>query len=171
MNNEIGLTKYNTVTNTAVDKTFYGQNKMITGYDESMSETGNVDSYSDQSELITDYDAPMSNTGNVDLYSDQNEINNNVMSKAVNISTNTNSEFSKPSLENEEIVEVISTKCWYASGAVENLKTEFLVDTGSTFTIADIDLYNTIPEQDRPKLEHIDLKLRSANGGYMTVFG
>ena len=73
--------------------------------------------------------------------------------------------------EQIEIVEVLSTKCWYTSGMVENVKSEFLVDTGSTFTIVDIDLFNSIPEKVRPKLEHIDLKLRSANGALMNVFG
>ncbi|MCP3932391.1 MAG: hypothetical protein GY705_25250, partial [Bacteroidetes bacterium] len=55
---------------------------------------------------------------------------------------------------NTEIVEVLSHTCWYLSGKVGSLNTEFLIDSGSTFTIIDYELFMSIPENDRPELEH-----------------
>ena len=34
-----------------------------------------------------------------------------------------------------------------------------------------MELYNSIPENERPKLEHVDLKLKNANGEYLTLHG
>ena len=34
-----------------------------------------------------------------------------------------------------ETVEVFSTTCWYLSGKVSQMKADFLIDSGSTYTI------------------------------------
>jgi hypothetical protein len=46
-----------------------------------------------------------------------------------------------------------------------------LVDSGSTYTIVDIGLYNDLPEAIKPTLEDINLVLRSANGQTLEVHG
>ena len=47
----------------------------------------------------------------------------------------------------------------------------FFTDSGSPYTIVDVQLYNSIPKNERPKLEQIDMKLKSTNGEYLTVHG
>ena len=51
------------------------------------------------------------------------------------------------------------------------VKTEFLVDTGSTYTIVDSFFYDSIPESKRPPLEKVNLILKNANGEVMNVLG
>ena len=51
------------------------------------------------------------------------------------------------------------------------VKTEFLVDTGSTYTIVDSLFYDCIPESIRPLLEKTNLILKNANGEVMNVLG
>ena len=51
------------------------------------------------------------------------------------------------------------------------VKTEFLVDTGSTYTIVDSSFYDSIPESKRPLLEKVNLILKNANGEVMNVLG
>ena len=71
----------------------------------------------------------------------------------------------------EGVVEVISSTCWYASGKIEQIDRDLLIDSGSTYTIIDVDLYNMIPEQQKSPLRDVQLKLRSANGEILKVHG
>ena len=48
-------------------------------------------------------------------------------------------------------------------------ETEFLVDTGSTYTIVDSLFYDSL--NDKPSLEKIHLILKNANGEVMNVCG
>ena len=50
-------------------------------------------------------------------------------------------------------------------------QTEFLVDTGSTYTIVDSLFYDSIPESKRPPLEKVNLILKNANDEVMNVLG
>ena len=68
-------------------------------------------------------------------------------------------------------VETISSTCWYVQGQVHGIPTDLLIDSGSTYTILDVGLYETIPKDKRPALEHVDLILRSANGQQLHVHG
>ena len=69
------------------------------------------------------------------------------------------------------VVEVISSTCWYIPGKIHCVNTDFLVDSGSTYTIMDFELFNQIPEENKPELEYCDLVLRSANGELLKVHG
>ena len=51
------------------------------------------------------------------------------------------------------------------------VKTEFLVDTGSTYTIVDSLFYDSIPESKWLPLEKVNLILKNANGEVMNVLG
>ena len=77
--------------------------------------------------------------------------------------------------ENEEIVEgvveVISSTCFYTQGKIHDLAVDFMIDTGSTYTIIDVELYNDMSPLDKPKLEQKNLILRSANGEKLIVHG
>ena len=68
-------------------------------------------------------------------------------------------------------VEVLSSSCWHVQGTIEKLHADFLVDTGSTYTVIDKDFYELIPEFERPPLQPIKLKLKSANGEMLRVYG
>ena len=46
-----------------------------------------------------------------------------------------------------------------------------LVDSGSTYTIVDIDLFHSFPESVRSKLVDCSVSLRSASGELLQVFG
>lgn len=69
------------------------------------------------------------------------------------------------------VVEVISSTCWYLPGVMNGVKTDLLVDSGSTYTIMDYDLYMSIPEAERPELQKIQLVLRSATGDKLQIHG
>ena len=56
-------------------------------------------------------------------------------------------------------------------GSVMGIQTEFLVDTGSTYTIVDSIFYENIPENMKPPLEQINLILKNASGEVMDVLG
>ena len=68
-------------------------------------------------------------------------------------------------------MEVISSTCWYIPGSVQGVTTDFLIDSGSTYTIIDEELYYAIPDHQRSPLEQISLILRSANGETLNVCG
>ncbi|MCP3929877.1 MAG: hypothetical protein GY705_12350, partial [Bacteroidetes bacterium] len=72
--------------------------------------------------------------------------------------------------EKGEVV-VLSTTCYYLNGQCENVKTEFLLDSGSTFTIIDTELYKSISPKYKSELKKTDLKLKSASGEYLFVHG
>ena len=44
------------------------------------------------------------------------------------------------------VVEVISASCWFVRGALEGVVSDFLVDSGSTYTIVDIGFFRTLPD-------------------------
>ena len=66
---------------------------------------------------------------------------------------------------------MINLSCWYVDGSVMGIQTEFLVDTGSTYTIVDYIFYENIPENMKPPLEQINLILKNASGEVMDVLG
>ncbi len=66
---------------------------------------------------------------------------------------------------------MISATCWYLPGKIGEMDVDFLVDSGSTYTIVDIGLFQSIPQACRPELEFTDLRLRSANGEILKVHG
>ena len=76
----------------------------------------------------------------------------------------------EPNLQ-EGVIELISSTCWYIPGKMSDVKTQLLVDSGSTYTIMDHDLFQAISEDKRPKLEKISLVLRSATGEKLMVHG
>ena len=71
----------------------------------------------------------------------------------------------------EGVVEVISSTCWYVPGEINTVDTDFLIDTGSTYTIMDYELYKSIPIEKRPDLNPVRLILRSANREILQVHG
>ena len=71
----------------------------------------------------------------------------------------------------EGVVELISSSCWHIHGEVEGIDTEFLVDTGSTYTILDIGFYKDMESQNSKPLEEVNLSLRSASGNLLKVYG
>lgn len=66
---------------------------------------------------------------------------------------------------------MISSTCWYVPGKIQGLQTDFLIDSGSTYTIVDIDLFKMIPAAVRPQLETSNLVLRSASGEMLKIHG
>ena len=83
-------------------------------------------------------------------------------------------ELSKCESVNENVdgeITVLSNTCYYLKGQCENVKTDFLLDCGSTFTIVDYELYMNIPQKYRSDLEPCDIKLKSANGSLMKIHG
>ena len=71
----------------------------------------------------------------------------------------------------ETKVEVISSTCWYLQGEIGHMDIDFLIDSGSTYTIIDNDIFESIPVEIRPQLEETNLRLRSANGELLKVHG
>ena len=71
----------------------------------------------------------------------------------------------------EAKVEVISATCWYLAGKIGNIDSDFLIDSGSTYTVVDIALFESIPIEQRPELESTNLRLKSANGEMLKVHG
>ena len=71
----------------------------------------------------------------------------------------------------EGVVELISSSCWHIHGEVEGIDTEFLVDTGSTYTILDIGFCKDMESQNSKPLEEVNLSLRSASGNLLKVYG
>jgi len=74
-------------------------------------------------------------------------------------------------INEESRIEVISSSCWYIQGEIHEMSTDFLVDTGSTYTVIDEALYNDIPESKRAPLGSANIRLKSANGEYINVLG
>ena len=73
---------------------------------------------------------------------------------------------------NEGVAELISSSCcWHIHGEVEGIDTELLIDTGSTYTILDIDFYKDIEPQNSKPLEEVNLSLRSASGNLLKIYG
>ena len=102
--------------------------------------------------------------------SDRNEIDNDINSGMENkIEETLKCESVNEKVDGE--VTVLSNTCYYLKGQCENVKTEFLVDCGSTFTIVDYGLFMTIPQKHRSNLENCDIKLKSANGSLMKIHG
>ena len=66
---------------------------------------------------------------------------------------------------------LISSSCWYAPGEIEGKKTQFLIDTGSTYTILDIGFFKDIESKIKGTLEETNVSLRGASGKLLTVFG
>ena len=75
------------------------------------------------------------------------------------------------SRSNEGVVEVISASCWFVKGSFEGVDSDLLVDSGSTYTIVDIELFRTFPESVQSKLVNCNVSLRSASGELLRVFG
>ena len=50
-------------------------------------------------------------------------------------------------------------------------KNSLIVDSGSSYTLVDMGVYESIPQELRPELEETDLRLRSANGQILKVHG
>jgi transposase InsO family protein len=84
-----------------------------------------------------------------------------------------NTEQSRPEIDETEetIVEVISSTCWYLPGKIGKTLKDLLVDSGSTYTIIDIALYDMIPDHEKSPLRDVQLKLRSANGALLHIHG
>ena len=75
----------------------------------------------------------------------KSEIHTKLLSSNTNVENKVKTKTFHDLESNTEYVEVLSNTCWYLSGAVGNLKTDFLIDSGSTNTVVDFDLYNSIP--------------------------
>ena len=71
----------------------------------------------------------------------------------------------------EGVVEVISSTGWYVPGKLQGVPTDFLIDSGSTYTIIDEELYEGLPENVKTPLEPLEMVLRSANGEILKVLG
>ncbi len=94
------------------------------------------------------------------------DINYEIMNKSdENITDDPNSD------TEEGVIEVISSTCWYVSGELGGMKTELLVDSGSSYTVIDYNLFRQIPERQRPTLHKVNLVLRSATGEKLKIFG
>ena len=68
-------------------------------------------------------------------------------------------------------MEVISSICYYVPGKLQGLNTDFLIDSGSTYTVVNVDLYKMIPKSQRPELKKCNLILCSANGEMLQIHG
>jgi hypothetical protein len=68
------------------------------------------------------------------------------------------------------VIDKIST-CFYTTGKIGEVETEFLIDTGSTYTILDVELYNRLPENSKPILRECNLVLRGASREKLRVHG
>ena len=71
----------------------------------------------------------------------------------------------------EGVVEVISSSCWFVRGSFEGIDSELLVDSGSTYTIVDVELFRSFPRSVQSRLVDCNVLLRSANGELLQVFG
>jgi hypothetical protein len=68
-------------------------------------------------------------------------------------------------------IETINSSCWYTNASINGINTDILIDTGSTYTIVDIDFYNSIEMSKRLELRKININLRNANGQTLHVHG
>ena len=64
----------------------------------------------------------------------------------------------------EGVVEVISSSCWFVRGCFEGVNSELLVDSGSTYTIVDVELFHSFPCSVQSRLVDCNVSLRSASG-------
>ena len=62
-------------------------------------------------------------------------------------------------------------RCWFAKGLVYGESLDWLVDTGASPNVIDIDVFNAIPDSLRPKLQYTNTSFQSADGGTMSVYG
>ena len=69
------------------------------------------------------------------------------------------------------VVEVISASCWYVRGALEGVVSDFLVNSGSTYTIVDMESFQGLPDCVKSRLVECDVSIRSASGELLKVFG
>ena len=68
-------------------------------------------------------------------------------------------------------MEVINSSCWHVAGSVEGKSTDFLVDSGSTYTIVDFKFFKNVHNGNMDELEPIDLTLKSLSGEHLKVHG
>lgn len=59
----------------------------------------------------------------------------------------------------------------FVSGRVGEVEIEWLVDTGSTLSLISEEVYNSIPEAERPELEENDVEMRTASGSLLPDLG
>ncbi|XP_069109585.1 uncharacterized protein, partial [Argopecten irradians] len=59
----------------------------------------------------------------------------------------------------------------YLNAEVQHVKVRLLVDTGATVTILSKAVYESIPEEDRPKLQEVTKDIVAANGAELEVLG
>ncbi len=98
-------------------------------------------------------------------------VNNVHISESDSTHVNNEKLLNSESETEEGVIEVISSTCWYVSGQLSGLKTDLLIDSGSSYTVMDRNLFLEIPEKQRPSLNKINLVLRSATGEKLKIFG
>ena len=60
---------------------------------------------------------------------------------------------------------------YVASGLVQGMPVDLLIDSGSDVTLVDVEIYNQIPESVRPLLSETETNLSTASGSPMTTSG
>lgn len=60
---------------------------------------------------------------------------------------------------------------WYARGKVETCDADFLVDSGSTYTIIDVEIYNSLSDETQATLKPVDISLKDVGGHPLDVWG
>ena len=60
---------------------------------------------------------------------------------------------------------------YLASGLIQGMPVDLLIDSGSDVTLMDIEVYNQIPESVRPLLKETETNLSTTSGSPMTTSG
>ena len=60
---------------------------------------------------------------------------------------------------------------WYVEGKIQDMHVDFLIDTGANPNVLHSDIFDSIPEHQRPALHQSDMILRNASGDSMSVRG
>jgi predicted aspartyl protease len=71
----------------------------------------------------------------------------------------------------EGVISAVRATSWFLEGSANSIETDFLCDTGATFTCIDKDLFDEIPSHQRPEINNVDVILKSANNEVLNLYG
>ena len=71
----------------------------------------------------------------------------------------------------EQVNTIPSDDCWFLRTRVANFYMEWLMDCGANPNLLSLQMYNSIPESQRPALQPVSMQLTAANGDAIVVHG
>ena len=95
----------------------------------------------------------------------------------INISSQQNVKVSQCSQTDLQEEEEIALRCRphtngiYLDGVINNTEATFTLDTGASCTLLSIDVYNKIPDEEKPYLQETEIKITGADGAKLKCLG